>query len=73
MCLGGGQHLGGLAADRGEAEPSEAGFDVGGERWWCAAHARFSRDFVRENPDRAALVVRDLLRDDKAEGADRNG
>jgi flagellar M-ring protein FliF len=31
------------------------------------------RDFVRENPDRAALVVRDLLRDDKAEGADRNG
>lgn len=31
------------------------------------------RDFVRENPDRAALVVRDLLRDDKAEGADKNG
>jgi flagellar M-ring protein FliF len=37
------------------------------------ARAVLIRNFVRQDPDRAALVLRDLLREDKAEGADRNG
>jgi flagellar M-ring protein FliF len=37
------------------------------------ARAVLIRNFVRQNPDRAALVVRDLLREDKIEGGDRNG
>jgi flagellar M-ring protein FliF len=31
------------------------------------------RNFVRQDPARAALVVRDLIRADASNGADRNG
>jgi flagellar M-ring protein FliF len=37
------------------------------------ARAVLIRDFVRQNPERAALAVRDLLRADKNEGNDRHG
>lgn len=37
------------------------------------ARAVLIRNFVRQNPDRAALVLRDLLREDKVEGGERNG
>lgn len=37
------------------------------------ARAVLIRDFVRQDPARAALVVRDLLRDDKVEGVEKNG
>src|SRR5258705_1545751 len=37
------------------------------------ARAVLIRNFVRQNPDRAALALRDLLREDKVEGAERNG
>lgn len=37
------------------------------------ARAVLIRNFVRQDPARAALVVRDLLRADKAEGVEKNG
>lgn len=37
------------------------------------ARAVLIRNFVRQDPARAAIVVRDLLRDDKADGADKHG
>jgi flagellar M-ring protein FliF len=37
------------------------------------ARAVLIRNFVRQDPARAALVVRDLLREDKAEGVEKNG
>jgi flagellar M-ring protein FliF len=37
------------------------------------ARAVLIRDFVRQNPERAALAVRDLLRTDKNDGGDRHG
>lgn len=36
------------------------------------ARATLIRNFVRENPARAALVIRDLLRSDRTEGLDKN-
>jgi flagellar M-ring protein FliF len=36
------------------------------------ARAALIRNFVRENPARAALVIRDLLRTEKPEGLDKN-
>jgi len=35
--------------------------------------AALIRNFVRQDPARAALVVRDLIRADSKHGADRNG
>ena len=37
------------------------------------ARAALIRNFVRQDPARAALVVRDLIRADTAMGTDRNG
>ena len=38
-----------------------------------ADRAALIRNFVRQDPDRAALVVRDLIRSDMPAGAEQNG
>jgi len=38
-----------------------------------ADRAALIRNFVRQDPDRAALVVRDLIRADMPGGAEQNG
>ncbi|HEY1146092.1 MAG TPA: flagellar M-ring protein FliF, partial [Allosphingosinicella sp.] len=60
-------------ADRGQASESDITLSMSESAPSYEARAVLIRNFVRQDPARAALVVRDLLRADKAEGVEKNG
>lgn len=68
-----GNEIAAALADRGQPSESDITLSMIESAPSYEARAVLIRNFVRQDPARAALVVRDLLRADKAEGVDKNG